>query len=257
MNMGIRPILSALLRNSAGAILVSLQIAITLAIVVNAVYLTTQRVQLVGRPSGIDDQNIFSFNVEGFEKDFDFIGMVRDDMALLRQMPGVIDAAPIHQVPLSGSGSSSGYYSLPDKKGKDSPAAYYRTDDHGVTALGVKLADGKNFDASMVEWKQKDEQGQPPVAVVSRGFAEALFPGEKNLAGRNFYDDQSKAIRIVGVIDHMQGSWVGWDKVDRTILVPRISEWTRYIVRTQPGEIDRVYMAKYSAEITVSTWQIT
>jgi putative ABC transport system permease protein len=88
MNMGIRPILSALLRNSAGAILVSLQIAITLAIVVNAVYLTTQRVQLVGRPSGIDDQNIFSFNVEGFEKDFDFIGMVRDDMALLRQMPG-------------------------------------------------------------------------------------------------------------------------------------------------------------------------
>ena len=35
--MGIRPILSALLRNSAGAILVSLQIAITLAIVVNAV----------------------------------------------------------------------------------------------------------------------------------------------------------------------------------------------------------------------------
>ena len=108
MNMGIRPILSALLRNSAGAILVSLQIAITLAIVVNAVYLTTQRVQLVGRPSGIDDQSIFSFNVEGFEKDFDFIGMVRDDMALLRQMPGVIDAAPIHQVPLSGSGSSSG-----------------------------------------------------------------------------------------------------------------------------------------------------
>jgi len=85
--MGIRPILSALLRNSAGAILVSLQIAITLAIVVNAVYLTTQRVQLVGRPSGIDDQNIFSFPVEGFEKGFDFIAMVREDMALLRQNP--------------------------------------------------------------------------------------------------------------------------------------------------------------------------
>ena len=37
--MEIRPILSALLRNRAGAILVSLQIAITLAIVVNAVFL--------------------------------------------------------------------------------------------------------------------------------------------------------------------------------------------------------------------------
>jgi putative ABC transport system permease protein len=240
MIMGIRPIVSALLRNSAGAILVSLQIAITLAIVVNAIYLTYQRVSLVGRPSGIDDQNIFSFAVEGFEKDFDFIAMVREDMALLRQMPGVIDAAPIHQVPLSGSGSSSGYYSLPDKKGKDSPAAYYRTDERGVTALGVKLADGTTFDPSMVEWAKKDEQGQPPVAVVSRGFAEALFPGEKNLAGKTFYDSQSKPIRIVGVIDHMHGSWVGWDRVDRTILIPRVAEYTRYIVRTQPGQLDRV-----------------
>jgi putative ABC transport system permease protein len=240
MIMGIRPIVSALLRNSAGAVLVSLQIAITLAIVVNAVYLTTQRVTLVGRPTGIDDQNIFSFTVEGFEKDFDFIGMVRADMALLRQMPGVIDAAPMQQVPLSGSGSSSGYYSLPDKKGKDSPANIFRTDEHGGNTLGIKLSDGKDLDDSMVEWKQKDEQGQPPVAVVSQGFAEALFPGEKNLVGKNFYDDQSKPIRIIGVIEHMHGSWVGWDKVDRVMLVPRISEWTRYVVRTRPGELDRV-----------------
>jgi putative ABC transport system permease protein len=240
MTMVIRPIFSALLRNSAGAILVALQIAITLAIVVNAVYLTQQRVSLVGRPSGIDDRNIFSFPVEGFEKDFDFLAMVRADMALLRQMPGVIDAAPISQVPLSGSGSSSGYYSLPDKKGKDSPANIFRTDDHGATALGVKLSAGKNLDSTMVEWKQKDDQGQPPVAVVSQGFAEALFPGEKNLVGKDFYDDQSKPVRIIGVIEHMHGSWVGWDKVDRVMLVPRVSEFTRYIVRTQPGELDRV-----------------
>ena len=46
----------------------------------------------IGRPSGIDDQNIFAFSVTGFEKDFDFLGMVREDLALLRQMPGVIDA---------------------------------------------------------------------------------------------------------------------------------------------------------------------
>jgi putative ABC transport system permease protein len=240
MIMGIRPILSALLRNRAGAILVSLQIAITLAIVVNAVYLTHQRVELVGRPSGIDDQNIFSFPVEGFEKDFDFVSMVREDMALLRQMPGVIDAAPISQVPLSGSGSSSGYYSLPDKKGKDSPANIFRTDDHGVNTLGVKLSDGNNLDAASIEWKQKEEQGQPPAAVVSQGLAEALFPGEKNWVGKDFYDDKGTPIRIVGVIEHMHGSWVGWDKVDRVMLVPRVSEFTRYIVRTRPGELDRV-----------------
>ena len=52
--MEIRPILSALLRNRAGALLVALQIAITLAIVVNAVYLTHQRVSKISRDSGID-----------------------------------------------------------------------------------------------------------------------------------------------------------------------------------------------------------
>src|SRR5262245_60790748 len=118
--MEIRPILSALVRNRAGAVLVALQIAITLAIVVNAVYLTQQRVSKISRDSGIDDQNIFSFSTQGFEKGFNFQAMVRDDMALLRQMPGIVDATPINNIPLSGGGSSTGYYSLPDKKGKDS-----------------------------------------------------------------------------------------------------------------------------------------
>ncbi len=111
------------------------------------------------------------------------MAMVRDDMALLRQMPGVIDATPISQVPLSGSGSSSGYYALPDKKGKDSPANIFRVDEHGANTLGVKLSAGKTCDSTMVERKQNEDQGSRRYAIVSQGFAEALFPGEKN-AGR-------------------------------------------------------------------------
>jgi putative ABC transport system permease protein len=242
--MEIRPILSALLRNRAGAILVALQIAITLAIVVNAVYLTQQRVSKISRDSGIDDQNIFTFSVQGFEKDFDFHAMVRDDMTLLRQMPGIVDVTPISQIPLSGGGSSSGFYSLPEKKGKDSAVNIFRVDEHGVNALGVKLAAGRTFDPTMIERRPNEEQGQPPFAIVSKAFAEALFPGEKTFIGKDFYDDQSKPIRIVGLIEHMHGSWVGWDKVDRVMLIPRITApVVRYLVRTQPEEIDRLMTA--------------
>ncbi|HEV7609181.1 MAG TPA: FtsX-like permease family protein [Steroidobacteraceae bacterium] len=239
-----RPILSALLRNRAGALLVAIQIAITLAIVVNAVYLTQQRVGKIGRPSGIDDQNIFSFSVTGFEKDFNFQAMVREDMTLLRQMPGIVDAAPMRQVPLSGGGSSSGYYSLPDKKGKDSPANYFPTDEHGVNALGVTLSGGHTFDAAAIEHKDQETQDQSPEAIVSQGFGSALFPGQ-NALGKTFYDDQSHPIKIVGVIQHMHGSWVGWDKVDRVILFPRIGPGpgVRYIVRAAPGELNRVMTA--------------
>ncbi|MBC8028163.1 MAG: FtsX-like permease family protein [Steroidobacteraceae bacterium] len=242
--MEIRPIISALLRNRAGALLVSIQIALTLAIVVNAVYVTQQRLQHIGRATGIDDQNIFSFWVNTYEKDYDFFGMVRADLAMLRAMPGIVDAAPINQVPLSGSGSSTAFYSLPDKKGEVSPANHYRSDEHAVNALGLTLSAGATFDANTIEYPEKDAPGRPPTGIISEGLAKALFKDQPAL-GKTLYDDQSHPVRVVGVIKHMQGSWVGWDKVDRVLFEPKVGpdKHIQYLVRVQPGEIDRVMMA--------------
>ncbi len=242
--MELRPILSSLLRNRAGATLVAVQIAITLSIVVNAVYVTQQRVEKIGRPSGIDDQNIFYFPATAFEKNFDFKAMVRDDLELLRRTPGVVDAAPMKQIPLTGSGSSTGFYSLPDKKGEESAANYFPTDDHGINALGTKLSAGTTFDPANVEFRPYSEQGFPPVAIISQGLATALFKKEPAL-GKTFYDAQSKPYKVVGVIEHMHGSWVGWDKVDRLMLSPFIRDdgTVRHMVRTEPGKIDAVMTA--------------
>jgi len=244
--MGLRPIFSSLMRNSAGPLLVAIQIALTLAIVVNAVYVTEQRVSKIGRPSGMDDENIFAVPVTGFEKDFDVFAMVRADMALLRDMPGVVDATSTTQVPLSGGGSSTQFYSLPDKKGEKSPVAYYNMDEHAVKTLGIKIADGKNFGATDVEFRAKDIQGMPGIALVTRAFAEAMFPKDKeHLVGKTFYDDQSKPVVISGVIEQMHGAWVGWDKLDRVMIVPLVGPGpgVRYLVRTEPGKIDSVMAA--------------
>ena len=239
--MGLRPIFSSLMRNSAGPLLVAIQIALTLAIIVNAVFVTQQRVSKIGRDSGLDDQNIFAVPVTSFEKNHDFFGMVRADLAMLRDIPGIVDAAPTTQVPLSGGGSSTQFYSLPDKKGEKSPVAYYNTDEHGVKTLGVKLADGRNFSDVDVEFRPKDVQGFPGTALVTRAFAEVLFPKDKeNLVGKTFYDDQSKPLVIAGVIEQMHGAWVGWDKLDRVMLAPLVGPGPgiRYLVRTEPGKVD-------------------
>jgi putative ABC transport system permease protein len=243
--MGLRPILSSLMRNSAGPLLVAIQIALTLAIVVNAVFVTQQRVSKIGRDSGIDDQNMFAVPVTTFEKDHDFFAMVRADLAMLREMPGIIDAAPTTQVPLSGGGSSTQFYSLPDKKGEKSPVAYYNTDEHGVKALGVKLADGKDFSSTDIEFRPKDVQGFPGTALVTHAFAEALFPKEEHFVGKTFYDDQSKPVVIAGVIEQMHGAWVGWDKLDRVLLAPLVGPGPgiRYLIRTEPGKLDSVMAA--------------
>ncbi len=108
----------------------------------------------------------------------------------MRQMPGIIDAAPIQQVPLSGSGSSSSFYSLPNEKGEESPANTFWTDEHGVNALGVKLSGGTTFDASAVKFLEEYPQFMEPPVIVSQGFAEALFP-KQNALGKTFYDNHS------------------------------------------------------------------
>jgi putative ABC transport system permease protein len=240
--MAIRPIVSALLRNRAGAILVALQIAITLAIVVNAVYLTMLRVAHIGRPTGMDDQNIFAFWVTTYEKDYDYLGMLREDMTMIRQMPDVVDAASMNQVPLSGSGNASGYYSLPDKKGEQSPANTYGMDDHGARALGLTLSAGRDFEPNDVIYRKtlQREPFFPASAIVSSVFAKALFKDEPAL-GKNFYDDQSNPTKIIGIVSHMHGSWVGWNNVDRTVLYTFVGPpSTQYVVRVKPGSIDRV-----------------
>jgi len=51
--MEIRPILSALLRQKTGPLLVAIQVAISLAILANALFIVSQRIATADRPSGV------------------------------------------------------------------------------------------------------------------------------------------------------------------------------------------------------------
>src|SRR6478752_3858154 len=117
MNVPFRPILSALFRNRAGALLVAAQVAIALAVLVNAVYMVKQRIDLIGRPTGIDDRNIFIVGVQGFTKQFNYRAMLDEDMTWIRSIPGVIGVTATNSVPLSGGGSSDYVKLTPNGKG--------------------------------------------------------------------------------------------------------------------------------------------
>ncbi len=51
MPLEIRPIISALMRNRISLILIGMQIALTLAIVCNALFIINQRFETMARPS--------------------------------------------------------------------------------------------------------------------------------------------------------------------------------------------------------------
>ena len=50
--MEIGPIFRAMLRNKLGVCLIALQIAFTMTVVVNAIYIINERSRLMARPSG-------------------------------------------------------------------------------------------------------------------------------------------------------------------------------------------------------------
>jgi putative ABC transport system permease protein len=239
----LRPIASALWRNRTGAMLVAFQIAIGLAVLVNAVYVVKQRVDKINRPTGMDTANMIWVASAGFAKDFDYEASWREDIATLRGLPGVKAASLMSNIPLSGGGSSSGYQAKPGEVTPDEsiPGNTYDVDEQAVAALGIKLSAGRSFEAQEI-LPPSETYGSSPQAIVTQAFAKKMFPNDPNPLGKTFYDGIGKPITIVGIIEHMHGAWVGWDELDQVVLFPRIKGGPNgvYLVRTEPGRRDAV-----------------
>lgn len=235
--MEIRPILSTMLRNKTGAILVALQIAITLAVVTNAVFIINQRLDKIGRPTGMDTDNLFFVQSLGYTPGYHHHNTVRADLELLRAHPGVIAASPTNGIPLSGGGSSTGYNIAPEEDSHDEDGNYYEIDEHGLEALGVKLVAGRTFTPEIVKYATGPSSEMVPEVIVTRAMAKALFDTE-DVVGRKVYNDLGQSATIVGVIDHMLGAWVSWDKLAQVVFHPLVDEGprVRYVVRTAPGQ---------------------
>ena len=249
--MEFRPILNALMRNKTGLLLIALQVAITLAIVCNSVFIILQRIEKVNRPSGMDETSLFTITSLGFAPDFDLRGSLRQDLEALRSIPGVVDATTINSVPLSNGGWSEGITTLPEsapeEQRKNTPTSIYIVDDHGVNSLGAHLVSGRNFTADDVSYRSRDDKGTPNSVIVTQALADQLYP-DGNAVGKPIYSSlggKGSSSTIVGILERLQAPWVGWEKVEHAMLVPQYQDGefdnsSRYLVRTQPGRRDEI-----------------
>ena len=161
--MEIRPVFNALMRNKAGLLLIAVQVAITLAIVCNSVFIILERIEKMDRPSGLDEAGLFTLSSIGFSPNFDLEASVTEDLAALRAMPGVIDATPINAIPLSNGGWGDGLSAKPLQPGAGDEGvegtAVYMVDEHGIEALGLKLIAGRNFHPTEIGVRTQEDEG--------------------------------------------------------------------------------------------------
>lgn len=254
MSYEVRPILSALLRNRTGAVLVALQIAIALAVLVNALYIVVQRAEKMGRPTGIDVDNVAVIASAGFTQRFQTVPSIQEDLGWLRSLPGVVAATVTGSIPLGDGGNNEPLVTRPDEQ-RNYDYNQVEIDEHGLAALGLRLVAGRNFrhDEIQPPLTKSDVSRFVPEIIVSRALAEHLFPHQDPL-GKVVYDPNNQAATIIGVVDPVMGCFPSSDHPDWVYFVPRLpfpfGGSLIYLVRTQPGQraalIPRIeaYLAK-------------
>jgi putative ABC transport system permease protein len=244
MSLQIKPILVALRRHKAGTLLIALQIALTLAIVCNALFIIHQRLANLSQRSGVDEADVFVItNQWAVDKSTQQIdAQVQADMATLRQLPSVRDAAPASGYPLAGIGSDNFVTLTPDQVKPTTDSAVYVGDEHLLDTLGLRLIAGRNFRSDEVLMTSTQQAVFPPVVIVSKTLADRLFPGGSAL-GKSFYAMSATPTTIIGIVDslHRQGT-SQWNKpyAGQSLIWPGRPDDSRgiyYIVRARPGQL--------------------
>jgi len=241
--MELGPIWRAILRNKGSYVLIALQIAVTMAIMVNAIAIMQERAREMARPSGTDEANIFTFSSTAFVPEVNKKGIIVEDLDMLRRHPGVIDAIATNSFPLRDGGSSRGLQVEPGT-GKDAVGtAVYYVDEHAIDAFGTNLIDGKNFSPQQVFWTDISDHKWASDIIITQAAADELFPDANgSVVGNTVYVNDDDPVKIVGVIDVLQAAWKGWDSVENSMLVPmqRSDDRTFYVVRAKPGYRDEL-----------------
>jgi putative ABC transport system permease protein len=244
--MDIRPILSTLLRHKIAATLIVLEIALSCAIICNAVFLISSRVTRIGMPSGVAENELVSIRLTGIGTDTNAIAATREDLAVLRGVPGVVDASSANEVPFGNSSWNSSVMLKPDQKEQTLNATMYMGSESLRNTLGTHIIAGRDFRSDeYVDFEPgKGKSIEPSIVIITRALADKLFPG-KNGVGEVLYFGDEKPVTVVGVVDHLVRPAIfdGDDTAEFSMLLPLRADYTiggYYLIRTRPGEAARV-----------------
>ena len=248
--MDIRPILSALRRHKITALLLILEIALTCAIVCNAVFLISQRLERMHMVGGFAAHELVQVQVASIGKQADAKARAQEDVALLRQIPGVKSVALANEVPFTNSSWNTGIKLDPKQHVPTLNATQYMGENL-LQTLGTRMIAGRDFrsdeyldfDAVRSDPKLQAKVG---AVIITKALAQRLWPGESAL-GKQIYLGET-SVRVVGVVEALirPSLWMGDSGRQWSMVFPlRMStdSATRYVLRSAPDQRQRVMKA--------------
>ncbi|WP_426116911.1 ABC transporter permease [Massilia sp. PWRC2] len=253
--MEIRPIISALLRSKTGAVLVALQVAISLAILANALHIVNLRQAVAQRPSGIaNESSLIYIELRHLRKADSNLQLAwqKTETALLRALPGITSVAMVNQLPMTQNGFNSSVAADRQQINSSANASYYFTPDSLVKTLGLQLVEGRDFRpdevAEVDNDKDDDEASRPRALIVTRALAQKVWPNDAQYVGKMLYygtGADAQGGPVVGVVETLQtqSAQVEQDGEYSTIVPMRLTNGfgTLYAIRVDgASQVERV-----------------
>ncbi len=246
--MDILPILVTLKRHKTAASLIVLQMALTCAIVCNALFLISQRVDRIGQPSGLDEDRLVMLQIASVTRAGNEEAQTQTDLQALREVPGVQSVTIINQVAYA---PSSVYSSVRMQPGEGEPnlvaSNYYAAED-AVATLGLRLIAGRDFVAGDFVGTAAANEENPviPAVLINKDMAERLFPGESPL-GKPLYVYGTVPHHVVGVVERLTSTTPGanLDLGQAALILPIRPSYRGglFLLRTEPGQREAVLKA--------------
>jgi putative ABC transport system permease protein len=248
--MEIRPILSALMRNKTGPILVALQVALSLAILANAMHIVNERRAAMARPSGLSDEHATFYiiartlNNDSAEQQ---LASMKREADILRAVPGVASVANVSQMPLSRSGSNNSVAVDRKQTRQTTSTSVFVSGDSVIDTFGLKLVEGRDFQPQeLVDVNQNESNQYPHQVIITKPLAEKLWPGAPAV-GKTMYfgtGEGAQGVQVVGVVERLQAAHVNLEeRSEYSTLVPaRVygNPGNLYAIRAEAGQRDRV-----------------
>jgi len=252
--MDVLPILSTLRRHKTAASLIVLQIALTCAIVCNALFLIVQRLERIGEPNGLAGSELAVLMLSSLSEGRAADVTTRADLQALRALPGVRAVSISNQLPYGDSFRVTGLRLRPEDEAEGTSVADYNVGENWLQATGVRLVAGRDFLADEYQdrsaFEQREQQSLPAV-IINQALADKLFPGQSAL-GQAVYAFGAEPSRVVGVVERLTSPRPGGDgSINKySVVMPLRPDFNRgaYLIRTaDPAQREPVLKAALQA----------
>ena len=237
--MQIQPILAALRRHRTAAFLIGMEIALACAILCNALFMISNRVDMMRVDSGVDQDRLVVLWLDGID-DANATDLVARLRAGFAGIAGVESVAVGNAAPFTQRAGEMGFRLVADDLHYNQQGHFYVGGPQFAATLGLRLAKGR--------WFNPDEYGpmgeflpESPSVMIDAAYAKELWPGQDPL-GKMVYSD-ANSYRVIGTYASLVQPDPDPERQHNTLLLagnPGKHLAGVYVLRTTPEQTDRV-----------------